>query len=53
MKIWNKDTGVCELSIRVSSSRAVGSIYPCNVVQLQDGRLVVSDKNAKVFIVER
>jgi WD40 repeat protein len=45
MKIWNKDTGACDLSIRVSDCK----LY--KVVQLQDGRLVVSGYNRLVYVM--
>jgi WD40 repeat protein len=45
VKIWNKDTGVCELSVHISPS------YLLEVVQLQNGQLVVSDNSSNVFII--
>jgi WD40 repeat protein len=44
-RIWNKDTGECEVNIQVCYS----DLY--RVVQLHDGRLVVSCYNRRVFIV--
>jgi WD40 repeat protein len=45
-RIWDTGTGACELSVHVS----IG--FPCKVVQLHDGRLVVSDCDRRVYIVE-
>jgi WD40 repeat protein len=46
VKIWNIDTGVCDLTVRVGASL-------CKVVQLHDGRLVVSSSDSFAFIIGR
>jgi WD40 repeat protein len=43
-KIWNIETGVCDIVFHVC-------IYLCDVVQLHDGRLVVTDINRNVYII--
>jgi WD40 repeat protein len=44
-KIWNIDTGVCEHAILFVDH------IPVKVVQLHDGRLVVSDREKAVTII--
>jgi WD40 repeat protein len=46
MKIWNMQTGECELSIQVCSFYNLH-----NVVQLYDGRLLLSVRNYSVYII--
>jgi hypothetical protein len=41
--VWNKDTGVCEIDIQVSSNDLN------RVVQLHDGRLVYSSYSSGIF----
>jgi WD40 repeat protein len=45
LKMWNIETVVCDLTVQISGS----GLY-C-VVQLRDGRLVVSSNDWKVHIV--
>jgi WD40 repeat protein len=45
VKIWNVETGECDLTIH-ASSRGL-----CKVIQLQDGRLVLSDQIRAVYII--
>jgi WD40 repeat protein len=47
MRIWSIETGVCEISTQVSSSSKILR----KVVQLHDGRLVVSDSDKSVYII--
>jgi WD40 repeat protein len=45
VKIWDIETGVCDLTVQVCNSL----LY--RVIQLQDGRLVVSEVNDEVYII--
>jgi WD40 repeat protein len=47
-KIWNNDTGTCELSIKVSDDKYSKL---SKVIQLHDGRIVVSECNRLVYIM--
>jgi WD40 repeat protein len=44
VKIWNIDTGVCDHTVQVSTSLF-------KVIQLHDGRLVVSDGRRSVYVI--
>jgi WD40 repeat protein len=46
VKLWNIETGVCELSVAIDTPHHLD-----RVVQLHDGRLVVSDYSQTIFIV--
>jgi WD40 repeat protein len=46
VKIWNVETGVCDLSITIVTD---GSL--AEVIQLHDGKLVVSDTSRIVYII--
>jgi hypothetical protein len=45
VKIWNMDTGVCDFTTHVINT------YLCEVVQLHDGRLVVSTYYCEIYLV--
>ena len=43
-KIWNIESGACELTVQVCRGL-------CKVIQLHDGRLVVSNYNNVLYII--